>query len=130
MKANLSRQHRSLIAKLKCGVLPLAIETGRFKNTPREIRFCRVCDDKKVETEYHHLLHCEKLNHVRSQYKAELLDMIKKDGDPDDEVVKRMLSNEYLKITGSYLQAMGEARSDSLYTIELQEANKTTNISN
>ena len=72
VKSNLRRRHRSLIAKLKCGVLPIAIETRRFKNVPHEIRFCRVCDGNIIESEYHHLLHCEKLEHVRDRFKAYL----------------------------------------------------------
>ncbi len=63
-----------LLAKLKCGVLPLAIETGRFKNIDRELRFCRVCDKNIVESEYHHLLHCEPLSHIRDGYKVDLFD--------------------------------------------------------
>ena len=89
---------------MKCGVLPLAIETGRFKNIARELRFCKVCDKNIIESEYHHLLHCEKLTHIRDMYKVDLFNKIKKEGDEDDIVVKRMLSTEHIKITGSFLQ--------------------------
>ena len=36
VEANLPRNHRSLLSKLKMGVLPLGIETGRWKDTPLE----------------------------------------------------------------------------------------------
>ncbi len=36
---NLSRIQRSAMIKLKCGVLPLALEIGRFSNVDKEIRF-------------------------------------------------------------------------------------------
>ena len=77
VRANLSRKHRSLIAKLKCGVLPLALETGRFKNVPRVLRTCKVCDKNLFENEYHHLLHCEKLSYVRDLFKQDMLDIVK-----------------------------------------------------
>ena len=36
--ANLSRYERSLTAKVRTGMLPLAIETGRFRKIPLEDR--------------------------------------------------------------------------------------------
>ena len=43
LMANLSRHERSLIAKLRTGMLPLAIETGRFRKIPPEDRLCILC---------------------------------------------------------------------------------------
>ena len=40
---NMSRQERSILAQLRCGVLPLHIEIGRFRNIPREKRTCSMC---------------------------------------------------------------------------------------
>ena len=45
LKANLDRFHRSLIAKFKSGILPLRLETGRYKGIGKELRFCQVCDN-------------------------------------------------------------------------------------
>ncbi len=46
VKSNLGRCQRSLVMKVKCGVLPLIVETGRFKNVPRELRLCQICNEK------------------------------------------------------------------------------------
>ena len=35
MKCNLQRNQRSVVSRLKCGVLPLMLEVGRFKNMPQ-----------------------------------------------------------------------------------------------
>ena len=67
----LSRYQRSLIALLRLGILPLYIETGRFKNIkdektglirktrPNE-RLCTLCDSKTIEDEIHFVCQCKK----------------------------------------------------------------------
>ena len=42
----LTRSQRSIVSKLKNGVLPLHIETGRWKDKPLEHRTCPACDSK------------------------------------------------------------------------------------
>ena len=46
---NLSKSQRSLVFKFKAAVLPLKIETGRFKGTNRELRLCDICNTDSVE---------------------------------------------------------------------------------
>ena len=58
LKTNISRQERSVIARLRCGVFLLHIETGRYRGTPDDRRFCKVCMSQSVEDEIHFLLHC------------------------------------------------------------------------
>ena len=36
---------RSLITQLHIGILPLAVETGRYYRTPLENRVCQICND-------------------------------------------------------------------------------------
>ena len=66
----LSRQHRSFIAQLRLGILPLPIETGRFENikdslTGRfrklkvEERKCQICNLDDIEDEKHFLCICQ-----------------------------------------------------------------------
>ena len=58
LKTNISRQERSVIARLRCGVFPLHNETGRYRGTLADRRFCKVCMSQSVEDEIHFLLHC------------------------------------------------------------------------
>ena len=53
-----SRYERSLLAKLRCGVLPLAIETGRFNNVQLQNRKCEICCLDEVENEKHFVCEC------------------------------------------------------------------------
>jgi uncharacterized protein YeaO (DUF488 family) len=54
----LAGRQRSALAKFRCGVAPIALETGRYTNTPLEQRTCFICGAGTVETEAHVLLHC------------------------------------------------------------------------
>ena len=56
---------RSTIAKLRLGILPLAVETGRYNNIPLEDRICALCDLNEVETEYHFVFVCTRYNELR-----------------------------------------------------------------
>ena len=62
---NLTPGERSVITKLRLGVLPLAIETGRYINTPLEERLCTLCDINEVETEYHFVFVCRRYEDLR-----------------------------------------------------------------
>ena len=59
---SLPRYQRSLIAKLRSGTLPLAIETGRYTNVPIENRTCTLCSNNLIEDEIHFMCVCEKSN--------------------------------------------------------------------
>ena len=55
---NLDRVDRSFIAQFRLGILPIAVETGRFRNIPLEDRKCVVCDSGQVEDELHFVNSC------------------------------------------------------------------------
>ena len=54
-----NRYDRSMIAKFRCGILQLHIETGRFNQVKVEDRICSMCDDNMVEDEFHFLCQCD-----------------------------------------------------------------------
>ena len=58
-KLNLKRSQRSLIAKLHLGILPIHIETGRYNRIERELRVCLVCNNGRVEDEFHVMFYCQ-----------------------------------------------------------------------
>ncbi len=53
----MSRFHRSTFAKLRCGILPLSIEVGRYRGIKVEDRICPLCKNG-VEDEIHFLFEC------------------------------------------------------------------------
>ena len=64
----INRSHRSILAQLRCGILPLKIETGRFTNVPVEFCLCLFCSDNCVENEDHFSFHCELYQEIRESF--------------------------------------------------------------
>ena len=68
VKLNLSRTHRSILAKMLSGVFPLMLELGRFKNKDEEERVCLMCTKNVTEDEEHFLTICPTLSEVRKKH--------------------------------------------------------------
>lgn len=80
----LSRQRRSALAKFRCGVAPLAIETGRYTNTPVDSRYCTLCNNDSIESEAHVLLYCDIYVDIRAELFSTLSKHIARFNDLDD----------------------------------------------
>ena len=85
VSAYMLRSHRSLLAQLRSGVLPLRLETARFQNIRDENkshfrkliveeRVCTFCNLNCIEDEIHFVLLCPKYAQIRSP----LLDLLLK----------------------------------------------------
>ena len=72
VKSNLPRGSRSLVSRFLCGILPLEVETGRYNDTKRELRFCQVCGTQQVEDEMHFLFRCTGLKECEGCYTENL----------------------------------------------------------
>ena len=55
----------------------LHIETGRYRapKTPYHLRTCRLCSSDTVETEFHFVMLCPALDHLRSTFFSCLSDL-------------------------------------------------------
>ncbi len=116
VSANSSRPIRSIVTKLKIGVLPLHLETGRWKDTPLEYRSCRTCDDNLLESELHFLMQCDALIDERSDMYRELYSRTDFEIRGDEITqMKDLLAKPVLKITGKHLLTMFERRREILY---------------
>ena len=58
LRMNISKYQRSLYAQFRCGILPLEIEVGRYRNLELSERLCKLCDMQLVEDEIHFLIDC------------------------------------------------------------------------
>ena len=65
----LSSNNRSAIAKFRCGVAPLIIETGRFERLPLDQRLCFHCNGL-VEDEIHAIVVCSLYQDLRDSLSA------------------------------------------------------------
>ena len=62
-----SRSDTLLISQLRFGILPLHIETGRFRNLKVEEWLCIICNLQKTEDEIHFVCKCEVLKEPRNE---------------------------------------------------------------
>ena len=72
---NLAPSERSFIAQMRFGILPLAIETGRFSRTPVENRTCSFCTNC-TEDELHFLFVCPHYQRERSLFFQDFQELI------------------------------------------------------
>ena len=63
---------RSAFAKLRCGVTPIRLETGRYENIKLEERCCFTCSNL-IEDETHVILHCCVYSDFRNNLFTEVL---------------------------------------------------------
>ena len=116
VKSNLPRNERSLLARLLCGILPLELEKGRWKRTGREIRYCKTCDDKKVETEFHFVFQCSALSEVRE---TKLDPLLKENPEvksyTEAEKLKWLITKDNIKTFGKIIACLFQKRQDILY---------------
>ncbi len=110
-----------MIIKLKCGVLPIAVEIGRFKNVPRELRVCKVCNGGMVEDEVHVMYECEALKDEREMLKQEALGIVDLSELKGIEFLHRILQSDMLKVTAKHLIVMMERRREIMYRVEETE---------
>lgn len=99
VKNCLSRKQRSVIARIRCGTLPLEVEQGRYRNIPLDRRFCKVCNSNLIEDENHFLLLCSGYA-IRRNELIQQLSSINFDSPLD--ALKELLTNNS-KIVANYI---------------------------
>ena len=72
VKMNLSCRERSLLAQIRIGILPLHLETGRYRNVPIDQRYCFHCKNE-VENEFHFIFNCP----LYANYRIQLFDVVR-----------------------------------------------------
>ncbi len=55
VKLCIPRKERSMLAQIRFGILPLHIETGRFRGTALKERTCQICKSQSIEDEFNGL---------------------------------------------------------------------------
>ena len=108
---------RSLICQIRAGVLPLAIEVGRFTNIPVSSRICKFCDANTVESEMHFIFECV----AYEKYRKNLFDHIETifSDFKTLSISKRwnilMTHEQVIKKFGCFLKYAYQTRNDILY---------------
>ena len=70
-----------MVVKLRCGILQLHVESGRFNQTNLENRTCNVCNINVIEDKFNFVCICPEYSNIRtklySQYGAKNTNFIK-----------------------------------------------------
>ena len=70
---DIGRYQKSVFAQFRCGILPLEVEVGRYRNVALSDRICQVCNEA-VEDEIHFLLTCKVYSGPRSKLFSKALE--------------------------------------------------------
>ncbi len=104
------RSRRSLCAQLRTGILPLAIEVGRFNSVAEEERLCTVCDLSVIEDELHFLFHCPMYDEPRKFLSEEMQNRRPEFFWSGDEVKLEWLFREKVFTVASFIKRAWKLR--------------------
>ena len=109
-----NRRERSLLAQFRLGVLPLRIETGRFRNLPCEQRICQICDMNKVEDEFHFIMECPIYQFLRDRLFNHAQNLNNEFNDLPD-VPQFLFLVSLWRETARYIESAWNLRQDVIY---------------
>ena len=108
------RKRMSLLAQLRIGILPIHVETGRFRNKKLEERVCFICNNNEIENEVHFVCVCS----VYLQFRENLFQKVVNVNDfnfMSDEDKLIYLMNFHWKDLSVYVEKAWDKRNNILY---------------
>ena len=115
VQQSLNRFDRSMIAKFRCGILQLHIESGRFNNTKVENRLCNICQEGHIEDEFHFLCICNAYEDERTNLYRLVNKKFKDFSNMDDETKFVFLMSKCNFNVIKFIKQAWEKRKSSLY---------------
>ena len=107
---------RSIFCQFRSGILPLAIETGRYRNVPADERLCEICNLNLVEDEIHFLCFCPRYQELRTEvYKNVLsLDCLFPQY-TDAEKLRILMDDRFVKLTINFIYGAWQIRQNIMF---------------
>ncbi len=68
LQLDLDRYDKSLLSQYRYGILPLEIETGRYRGLDREHRICTLCNEGMIEDQIHFTFKCPIYDNFRTEF--------------------------------------------------------------
>ncbi len=109
-----SRKQRSLLAQLRLGILPLHIETGRYRNKTVEERICELCRNQ-VENEIHFVCECPHYNDIRAQMYDQIIANVEFQSFSNEDKFIYLMKFEW-KHLARYLELAWDKRKQIMYS--------------
>jgi len=116
LEGNMSRGRRSALAKFRCGVAPIRLETGRYENLSVDQRVCPFCATS-VEDESHVILDCQTYADIRAPLVQAAFNINPLLRGNDNELLHFILSNdEICTLSAKTLFRILKCRREMLYS--------------
>ena len=113
---NLTRIQRSICAQYRCGILPLALETGRFHSIPEDERKCQLCDLFEIENETHFLFHCPLYHNHRQKLFGKIPDCRDLLSFSDESNLSFLFNNHVFPLA-AFLSDAYQTRKSTLFSV-------------
>ena len=107
----LNRYSRSLMTQYRCAVLPLNIETGRFRGKKENEHICEMCEEGLIESEMHFVMECKAYEELR----LSLFQSVNNYNSMNKNELKIMLMQNFHKAVITYLERAWNKRNNNLY---------------
>ena len=114
----LSRKERSLLSQFRLGILPLRIETGRYRGEKEQERICVLCNKCEIENEKHFLLECDMYNEERQLLFQQVNECIQDFDNLNISDKLTVLMTSMIRKTSKYICRAFEKRRQTLYLTE------------
>ena len=100
---NLPVQHRSALAKFRCGVAPIRIETGRYERLALKEKLCNHCNS--IESEKHVIFECPLYDDLRNSLfeKAKLVVQNCDSFNSEEKMIAVLSNRQLVRITATIL---------------------------
>ena len=114
-----SLHDRSFLAKIRLSAHNLEIEKGRYIETNKNDRLCKICQNSDIENEKHFILHCPKYEAQRKIFLTKLSTFpnFKQTIHNNDNLLKLLMKTScksVLKILSSFLCQISDIRKNVL----------------
>ncbi len=110
----MDRYDRSLLSQLRYGILPLEIETGRYKNVARDHRICTLCNTA-VEDQIHFVFKCPTYENIRNDFYVTCEDRVTNWAELSDTQRIAILFENHPRMFGKYVKKLFVHRKNILF---------------
>ena len=106
----------SIFCQFRSGILPLAIETGRYRNVPANERLCEICNLNLVEDEIHFLCFRPRYQELRTELYQNVLSL-----DclfpqyTDTEKFGILMDDRFVKLTINFIYGAWQIRQNVMF---------------
>ena len=117
LKGKINKFQRSLLTQLRIGILPLAVETGRYYRVPFESRTCQICKGNHIEDEIHFVCECKCFYSIRHRFYEKFREYFSINEMDIYDQFCNILKVQNVRLLADYINELWNTRKSILYQI-------------